>query len=113
MSVPFREVARLLRRGFSTISRIKPVRSTAIRHRTQPLALLSIFLQSRHLQQKPYSKDNVPQMDMVGMALLDLNVFEQICSDTLEELCEYFEEIVEKTGKIDTDPDVTYSVYIT
>lgn len=47
--------------------------------------------------------------DFVGTQLLDLVTFESVCSDTLESLCDYFEDIVENDPKLQS-PDITYSV---
>ena len=47
--------------------------------------------------------------DFVGTQLLDLVTFETVCADTLESLCDYFEEIVESDPKLKS-PDITYSV---
>lgn len=44
--------------------------------------------------------------------LLDLKLYEGVCSETLEELNDYFEEILENTSCLDSVPDITYSVSI-
>lgn len=49
------------------------------------------------------------QQDPVGTALLDLVSYETICSDTLEGLCEYFDELVELAPHL-KNADITYSV---
>lgn len=49
------------------------------------------------------------QQDPVGTALLDLVSYETICSDTLEGLCEYFDELVESAPHL-KNADITYSV---
>lgn len=55
------------------------------------------------------SKFSSQPPDFVGTQLLDLMTFESVCSDTLESLCDYFEEIVESDAKLNA-PDITYSV---
>lgn len=37
--------------------------------------------------------------------------FEHACNETLESLCEYFEEIIENSPQLD-NPDITFSVCI-
>lgn len=49
--------------------------------------------------------------DPLGSALLDLMTYEAICSDTLEGLCEYFDDLVESTPHLKS-ADVNYSVRI-
>ncbi|GAB0091371.1 Frataxin homolog, mitochondrial [Sergentomyia squamirostris] len=46
--------------------------------------------------------------DPIGTALIDLVTYETVCSDTLEGLCEYFEELVEGTSHLKSG-DVMYS----
>lgn len=55
---------------------------------------------SSHLQQ---------QQDPVGTALLDMVTYESICAETLEALCEYFDELVEASTHL-KNTDITYSV---
>lgn len=43
-------------------------------------------------------------------SLMDLNLYEDVCTETLEELHDYFEEILENTTRLDSNPDVLYSV---
>jgi hypothetical protein len=47
--------------------------------------------------------------DSVASNSLNLAGFESVCSETLETLCEYFEEIVEIEPKL-TNPDIIFSV---
>lgn len=42
--------------------------------------------------------------------LMDANLYEFVCSDALEQLGDYFEEILENTNCLDSVPDVLYSV---
>lgn len=56
--------------------------------------------------------DKSTQSDPVGTALLDLVSFESICSDTLEGLCEYFEDLVEAAPHL-KNADITYGVRFT
>ncbi|KAG4079098.1 hypothetical protein HA402_001069 [Bradysia odoriphaga] len=49
-----------------------------------------------------------PRTDPLGSALLDLVVYEAVCSDTLEGLCEYFDDLVESTPHLKS-ADVNYS----
>ncbi|XP_055681105.1 frataxin homolog, mitochondrial [Lutzomyia longipalpis] len=46
--------------------------------------------------------------DPIGAALIDLVTYETVCSDTLEGLCEYFEQLVEGTPHLKSG-DVFYS----
>lgn len=41
---------------------------------------------------------------------MDLKLYEAVCTETLEELSDYFEEILENTSCLDSVPDVLYSV---
>lgn len=50
-----------------------------------------------------------PRTDPLGSALLDLVIYEAVCSDTIEGLCEYFDDLVECTPHLKT-ADVNYSV---
>lgn len=43
-------------------------------------------------------------------SLLDLKLYDNVCTDTLEELNDYFEEILENTNCLDSVPDILYSV---
>lgn len=52
-----------------------------------------------------------PRTDPLGSALLDLVIYEAVCSDTLEGLCEYFDDLVESTPHLKS-ADVNYSVRI-
>lgn len=65
------------------------------------------------LNKRLFSSGKLPQetasQDMVGTALLDLVSYETICSDTLEGLCEYFDELVELAPHL-KNADITYSV---
>ncbi|XP_055617102.1 frataxin homolog, mitochondrial [Toxorhynchites rutilus septentrionalis] len=45
--------------------------------------------------------------DFLATSLIDSATFEAVCSDTLESLCEYFEQLVEETSSL-TAADVTY-----
>lgn len=42
--------------------------------------------------------------------LMDANLYEFVCSDALEQLADYFEEVLENTNVLDSVPDVLYSV---
>lgn len=52
-----------------------------------------------------------PRTDPLGSALVDLVTYEAICSDTLEGLCEYFDDLVESTPQLKS-ADVNYSVRV-
>lgn len=54
---------------------------------------------------------NPPKTDPLSSALLDLVIYETVCSDTLEGLCEYFDDLVESTPHL-RSADVNYSVRI-
>lgn len=45
-------------------------------------------------------------------SLLDINIFERVCSNTIEDLADHFEAITEETSILSSAPDVTYSVNI-
>lgn len=62
--------------------------------------------------QETLSAEPSTQQDPVGSALLDLVSYETICSDTLEGLCEYFDELVETAPHL-KNADITYSVSFT
>lgn len=47
--------------------------------------------------------------DFIATSLIDSATFEVVCSDTLESLCDYFEQLVEDTSSL-TAADVTYGV---
>lgn len=47
--------------------------------------------------------------DFVAAGLLDLNSFENVCSETLEQLSDYFEAIVELEPNL-PNSDITFSV---
>lgn len=50
-----------------------------------------------------------PPRDPLGSALLDMVTYEAVCNDTLEGLCEYFDDLVESTPHLKS-ADVGYSV---
>lgn len=43
---------------------------------------------------------------------MDLKLYDNVCTETLEELNDYFEEVLENTSCLDSVPDVLYSVTI-
>uniref|UniRef100_A0A1Q3FAV8 ferroxidase n=1 Tax=Culex tarsalis TaxID=7177 RepID=A0A1Q3FAV8_CULTA len=45
--------------------------------------------------------------DFIAVSLIDSVTFETVCSDTLESLCEYFEQLIEETSFLKA-ADVTY-----
>lgn len=71
----------------------------------------------RCLSQKPHSiwlnrnYSTSTGTDPLASALLDLVIYESVCSDTLEGLCEYFDDLVESTPHLKS-ADVNYSVRI-
>lgn len=64
---------------------------------------------SQNLKIPSRSFSHSSDSDFVASNLMDLMTFESVCSDTLESLCEYFEEIVENEPKL-TNPDIVFSV---
>jgi len=52
-----------------------------------------------------------PKVESLGTSQIDLNTFDNVCTDTLESLCDYFEELCETTPHLKS-ADVTYSVRI-
>ena len=44
--------------------------------------------------------------------LLSLKLYDDVCTETLEQLTDYFEEVLETTNCLDSAPDVMYSVRI-
>lgn len=50
-----------------------------------------------------------PKIDPIAASLIDLATFETVCSDTLEALCDYFEEVLEKSSNLKS-ADVTFGV---
>lgn len=61
----------------------------------QPTAFIEV-------QRRRYGNPMPPSVDL-NEALIDANTYEIVCNETLERLCEYFEEITE------TDPDLAES----
>lgn len=51
----------------------------------------------------------LPPIDPIGKGILDVNTFEVVCSDTIESLCDYFEELVESSTHLQNS-DITYGV---
>ncbi|KFB37258.1 AGAP000813-PA-like protein [Anopheles sinensis] len=45
--------------------------------------------------------------DFIATSLIDSVTYETVCSDTLESLCDYFEEVIEETAAL-KHADVTY-----
>lgn len=64
---------------------------------------LCTLLLSRKFVKSPSNRN------FVATNLMDLLAFENVCSETLESLCEYFEEVVESDPKL-SNPDITFSV---
>lgn len=56
-----------------------------------------------------FSSSSSTQPDPIGTALLDLVTYESICAETLEGLCDYFDELIETTDHL-KNTDITYSV---
>lgn len=53
--------------------------------------------------------NTLPPIDPIGKGILDINTFEVVCSDTIEALCDYFEELVESSSHLQNS-DITYGV---
>lgn len=53
--------------------------------------------------------NTLPPIDPIGKGILDINTFEVVCSDTIESLCDYFEELVESSAHLQKS-DITYGV---
>lgn len=53
--------------------------------------------------------NTLPPIDPIGKGILDINTFEVVCSDTIESLCDYFEELVESSTHLQNS-DITYGV---
>uniref|UniRef100_A0A182T116 ferroxidase n=1 Tax=Anopheles maculatus TaxID=74869 RepID=A0A182T116_9DIPT len=56
-------------------------------------------------QHRPYSSMN--PNDFIATSLIDSVTFVAVCSDTLESLVDYFEQIIDETSTL-KNPDVTY-----
>ncbi|XP_035895387.1 frataxin homolog, mitochondrial [Anopheles stephensi] len=56
-------------------------------------------------QYRPYSSMN--PNDFIATSLIDSVTFVAVCSDTLESLVDYFEQIIDETSTL-KNPDVTY-----
>lgn len=97
----------LISRGIGTICNCLLNRKPFYTSRTVTDCNKRLF--SAKLPQETPSAKPSTQEDPVGSALLDLLSFETICSDTLEGLCEYFDEIVELAPHL-KNADITYSV---
>lgn len=63
----------------------------------KPRSLLT-FVKTRHFK-----------VDSIAASLIDLATFETVCSDTLEALCDYFEETIEQSDHLKS-ADVTFGV---
>lgn len=77
-------------------------------------ATLTITMPIMYKQQqlhRVYSSTNgiPPTRDQIGSALLDLVTYDTVSSDTLESLCEYFDDLVETSPHL-RNADINYSV---
>lgn len=98
------KTARLLSR-----IRLGGVSSRCVSNQIRKLPVLFPKISINPITQRKYSqKVHTPPEN----TLMDLNLYEFVCSETLEELGDYFEEILENTNCLDSVPDVMYSVKI-
>lgn len=74
-------------------------------------AITMPIVYKRHQLQRVYSSTNgiPPTRDQIGSALLDLVTYETVSNDTLESLCEYFEDLAESSPHL-RNADINYSV---
>lgn len=61
------------------------------------------------LHSRQYSSMN--PNDFIATSLIDSVTFVAVCSDTLESLVDYFEQIIDETSTL-KNPDVTYGVRV-
>lgn len=105
----------ILRRKTNFIaSAIAQMKSTHFHYRIRhiPVRCLSQKVVYSNWSNRTYcSTPKSDPVDPVGTALLDLVIYESVCSDTLEGLCEYFDDLVESTPHLKS-ADVNYSVRI-
>lgn len=102
----------LLRRKTKLIaSAIAQMKSTQCHYRISHIPVRCLSQKVVHLTWSKRTYCNTPKTDPVGTALLDLVIYEAACSDTLEGLCEYFDDLVESTPHLKS-ADVNYSVRI-
>lgn len=104
----------ILRRNTKQIaSAIAQIRSTQSYYHTRQICHIPVScLNQKNVQSISLNRTYcTPRTDPLGSALLDLVIYEAVCSDTLEGLCEYFDDLVESTPHLKS-ADVNYSVRI-
>ncbi|KAJ6638440.1 Frataxin like, mitochondrial [Pseudolycoriella hygida] len=102
MSIVFR---RHIRQFASALARIK---STQCHYRIRPLSTKILSQKDANSNWLYRTYCTPPRSDPLGSALIDLVSYEAVCSDTLEGLCEYFDDLVENTPHLKS-ADVNYS----
>lgn len=78
----------------------------------QPLSSGPHLNDGNHIFHRFSSSSSSNQPDPIGTALLDLVTYESICAETLEGLCDYFDELIETSVHL-KNTDITYSVSAT
>lgn len=86
------------------------IRSLILVIRKVPLNVNTINRQFQKVKNnKFYCTTFPPTRDQLGSALLDIVTYETVSGDTLESLCEYFEDLVESSPHL-RNADINYSV---
>ncbi len=102
----------ILRRQTNRIaSAIAQIKSTQCHHRLRHIPVWCLSQKAVHSMCLNRNYCTPPRTDPLGSALLDLVIYEAVCSDTLEGLCGYFDDVVESKTQL-LSADVNYSVRI-
>ncbi|XP_053668666.1 frataxin homolog, mitochondrial [Anopheles marshallii] len=102
MSFPLRQVIARLSRLASCNSWFTPSPSNCSR-----LNVCSVVAQYQSSLNHYRSYSSMNPNDFIATSLIDSVTFVAVCSDTLESLVDYFEQIVDETSTL-KNPDVTY-----
>ena len=97
---------RTLRPIFGHLKQVKPIKLSSNLSYCAVNSLLNVKQCELKLNIKKYSAN---PNDFIAEALVDSNTFEAVCAETLESLCDYFDEIIEQTSHLNT-ADVTFGV---
>lgn len=86
----------------------RPLSRIAVRLPRISVKVTSPFANNNNAQRNFSQKVELPPED----SSMDLKLYDNVCTETLEELNDYFEEVLENTSCLDSVPDVLYSVTI-
>lgn len=109
MSYLFYRSSKQTTRYFNLINLLKTNRSSIATVQNLKICKHNLKNIPNYVNNKDFN--TLPPIDPIGKGILDINTFEVVCSDTIESLCDYFEELVESSTHLQNS-DITYGVRI-